>query len=64
LGVPTLILWGEQDQFAPVAGAYRFSKEIPGSKLVLIPEAGHFAFEDEPERCAAEVVAFLDEAGI
>ncbi len=64
LGVPTLILWGENDDFAPVGGAYRFNKEIPGSKLVLIEDAGHFAFEDEPERCASEIVAFLDGAGI
>jgi haloalkane dehalogenase len=64
LGVPTLILWGEKDTFAPVAGAYRFKKEIPGSKLVLIPDGGHFVFEDDPDRCATEIVGFLDEAGV
>jgi len=64
LGVPTLILWGERDEFAPVAGAYRFHKEMPDSKLALIEDAGHFAFEDEPERCASEILEFLDEAGI
>ena len=26
LGVPTLILWGERDEFAPVAGAHRFQQ--------------------------------------
>ena len=25
LGVPTLLLWGEEDEFAPVAGAHRFA---------------------------------------
>jgi haloalkane dehalogenase len=64
LGVPTLILWGEKDTFAPVAGAYRFKKEIPRSKLVLIPDGGHFVFEDDPDRCATEIVGFLDEAGV
>jgi haloalkane dehalogenase len=64
LGVPTLILWGERDEFAPVAGAHRFNREIPGSKMVLIEDAGHFAFEDDPGRCAREIVAFLDEAGL
>jgi haloalkane dehalogenase len=62
LGVPTLVLWGEQDTFAPVAGAHRFHDEIPGSKLALISDGGHFVFEDDPERCAQEIVAFLDEA--
>jgi haloalkane dehalogenase len=64
LGVPTLILWGEQDEFAPVAGAYRFQKEIPGSELVLIDDAGHFAFEDAPDRCSEAIVAFLDRASL
>ncbi len=62
LDVPTLILWGERDTFAPVAGAHRFHREIPHSKLVLVPDGGHFVFEDDPERCAREIVGFLDES--
>jgi haloalkane dehalogenase len=64
LGVPTLVLWGERDTFAPVAGAHRFHREIPNSKLVLIADGGHFVFEDDPERCAREIVGFLDDSGI
>jgi pimeloyl-ACP methyl ester carboxylesterase len=59
LGVPTLILWGKNDPFAPEAGAYRFNKELPGSELVVLDEAGHFVFEDAPQRAAEEVVGFL-----
>ena len=59
LGVPTLILWGENDLFAPVAGAHRFSREIPAAKLVVIEGAGHFVYADEPGRCAREIVEFL-----
>jgi haloalkane dehalogenase len=64
LGIPTLILWGDRDTFAPVGGAHRFHRQIPGSKLVLVEDAGHFVFEDDPARCAREVVGFLDESGI
>jgi haloalkane dehalogenase len=64
LRIPTLILWGEGDTFAPVGGAYRFNRQIPDSKLVLVSGAGHFVFEDDPERCAREVVGFLDESGL
>jgi haloalkane dehalogenase len=60
LGVPMLILWGEDDEFAPIAGAYRFHKEVPGSKLVIVEGSGHFVYEDDPERCAREVLDFLD----
>lgn len=59
LGVPTLILWGADDQFAPVAAAHRFAREIPGSKLVVFEAVGHFVFDEAPDRSAAEVVAFL-----
>ncbi|HSI80679.1 MAG TPA: alpha/beta fold hydrolase [Solirubrobacterales bacterium] len=64
LGVPTLLLWGEDDVFAPVSGAHRFQREIPGAELAVIDGAGHFVYADEPQRTAAEVVAFLDRAGI
>jgi haloalkane dehalogenase len=61
LGVPTLILWGERDEFAPVAGAHRFSKEIPGARLVVLEGVGHYLMEDEPERVGAEIADFLAE---
>jgi haloalkane dehalogenase len=62
LSVPTLLLWGEDDPFAPLAGAHRFQREIPGSELVVVEGAGHFVYDSHPERCAHEVVGFLDRA--
>jgi haloalkane dehalogenase len=59
LDVPMLCLWGENDEFAPVAGAYRFRKEVPGAEIVVVEGAGHFVFADEPERCAEAVTGFL-----
>ncbi len=64
LEVPTLILWGQADEYLPLDYASRFAREIPGSKLVLLDGVRHFLFEDEPERCAHEVTDFLQEAGI
>ena len=60
LGAPTLLLWGRDDQFAPLAGAKRFEAEIPGAELVVVDGAGHFVWEDEPQRCSAELGRFLD----
>jgi haloalkane dehalogenase len=62
LGIPALVLWGENDPFAPIAGAHRFRKEIPGAELVVVEGAGHFVYADEPRRAAAEIVAFLSRA--
>jgi len=60
LGAPTLLLWGADDPFAPLAGARRFQREIPGAKLVAIEGAGHFVIDEERERCIDEILAFLD----
>ena len=59
LGVPTLLLWGADDPFASLAAAHRFEREIPGAKPVAIEGAGHFVYDEKPERCVSEVVAFL-----
>jgi haloalkane dehalogenase len=59
LGVPAKIVWGADDEFAPVAGAYRFKKELPDADLVVLDEAGHYLMEDEPERVAREIAAFV-----
>jgi haloalkane dehalogenase len=62
LRVPALILWGQGDEYLPVDYASRFAREIPNSKLVLLEGVRHFLFEDEPERCARELIAFLQQA--
>ena len=59
LDVPVLLVWGERDEFAPVAGAHRFDRELADTELVVIEDAGHFVWEEAPERCAEAVVSFL-----
>ena len=59
LGVPALILWGSEDPFAPVAGAHRFAKELPGAELVVLDGVGHFVFDDAPRAANDAVVKFL-----
>ena len=59
LRVPTLLVWGAQDELAPLSGGKRFSREIPGSRLVALEEAGHFLMEDAPDRVATEIAGFL-----
>jgi haloalkane dehalogenase len=59
LGVPTLLVWGSDDQFAPLAGAHRFEREIPGARLAAFEGAGHFVFDQEPERTIQKVVDLL-----
>jgi pimeloyl-ACP methyl ester carboxylesterase len=62
LGVPALLLWGEDDPFAPVAGARRFAAELTGAELVVVPGTGHFVYDDAPEETAEALGAFLSES--
>jgi pimeloyl-ACP methyl ester carboxylesterase len=59
LGVPALILWGAGDPYAPMSSARRFEREIPGARLVALEGAGHFVFDQERQRCVAEVLELL-----
>jgi haloalkane dehalogenase len=60
LRIPTLILWGSEDRFASVKMAERFHVELPCSELAILDGAGHFVWEDEPERATEALVGFLD----
>lgn len=59
LGVPVLLVWGENDGFAPVGAGRRFEAELPDARLVVLDGAGHFVWEDAPERTCGEVIGFL-----
>jgi pimeloyl-ACP methyl ester carboxylesterase len=56
---PTLILWGAKDHLVPLAAAYEYQNAIPGSKLIVYPDAGHVPQEDAADKSAADVRAFL-----
>jgi haloalkane dehalogenase len=59
LALPTLIVWGEQDRFAGVSMAERFHDELPDSELLVLDGAGHFVWDDQPERTSQALVDFL-----
>ncbi len=62
LKLPTLILWGGQDRLIPPDVAYRFAKDIAGSKLVMFEALGHVPQEEDPVATVAAVQAFLRQA--
>jgi haloalkane dehalogenase len=59
ISAPALLVWGADDQFAPLAGAKRFEREIPGARLLAIGGAGHFVFDERRDVAVPETVAFL-----
>lgn len=59
LDVPVRIVWGEEDRWLEREVALRLQALIPHAQLRLLPGAGHFAPEDEPEGVARELVDFF-----
>ncbi len=57
--VPTLIIWGEDDEAVPVEIGRRLNQDLPDSRLVVIPKTAHLPFEEEKEVVAGEILAFL-----
>ncbi len=59
MDVPSLLLWGADDPFAPLAGAKRFEKELADSRLVVMEGTGHFVYDDAGEKAAQELAGWL-----
>ncbi len=58
-GMPTLLLWGGRDPVVPVRHALRAHHAMPGSRLVVFPDAGHFPFHSDPRRFEQVLRHFL-----
>jgi pimeloyl-ACP methyl ester carboxylesterase len=57
--VPTLIVWGAKDRVIPVAHGREAHELIPGSRLEIIEDAGHFVPLERPERFVAVLDDFM-----
>jgi non-heme chloroperoxidase len=61
IGVPTLILWGEEDTLLPREEQERRAAAIPNATLRVYPETGHLAHWVRPEWVVRDLQAFLKE---
>lgn len=59
LNLPTLILWGAQDQLIPLAAGYKLHSLIKDSSLVVFDNCGHVPQEEMPARVIEEVTKFI-----
>jgi pimeloyl-ACP methyl ester carboxylesterase len=57
---PTLVLWGEQDQWLDPSTGDRLAAAIPGAHQTTVTGAGHFLPEDNPQDTADALLRFLD----
>jgi pimeloyl-ACP methyl ester carboxylesterase len=57
--VPTLIGWGDRDPFIPVSHATAAHEAMPGSRLVIFDNVGHYPHCEDPDRFVEVVVDFI-----
>ncbi|MFT7722491.1 MAG: alpha/beta hydrolase [Roseateles sp.] len=57
--IPTLVVWGQHDELIPLALGERYAREIPGARLVVVPEAGHAPMIETPAAFLAALGDFL-----
>lgn len=57
--VPTLIICGEEDRMTPVKYARYLHEQIAGSRLVIVPGAGHMVMLERPRETNAAIEEFL-----
>jgi pimeloyl-ACP methyl ester carboxylesterase len=59
LSMPTLLLWGAQDQMIPVANAMDYQRAIPHAQRVVLPGVGHLPHEEQPQGSLQALRDFL-----
>jgi pimeloyl-ACP methyl ester carboxylesterase len=60
---PVHLLWGERDAWLDPTIAERLRDLLPNADLELIPNAGHFSMEDDPEGVADALARFFNRDG-
>ncbi|MGE0825675.1 MAG: alpha/beta fold hydrolase [Candidatus Binatia bacterium] len=56
---PTLVLAGQDDTATPVAQSEQLRDGIPGAKLTVIPQAGHWLPLEKPQEACEAITSFL-----
>lgn len=60
LGMPVLLLWGQEDTITPLARAEALKKLLPSAELVTLPRTGHIPTIENPQAFREALLRFLD----
>ena len=58
LTCPALVLWGDRDAYLPTRFAEAYADVLPGSRLEIVPAAGHWPWIDDA-RIVDDILAFV-----
>lgn len=60
LDVPVLVVWGARDPYIPLEQAHRQREVFPDAEVCVLPDSGHWPFQDAPDAVAGVVLPFLE----
>lgn len=63
LGVPTLVVWGEEDPLISLETGRRATSVMPCHRFFALPETGHLPIEERPGAVAGLLLSFLEDPG-
>ena len=55
---PALVVWGRGDKIVPPECGEAYARALPGSRLAVVPGAGHFVDMEQPEALAKLILEF------
>jgi len=58
---PALVVWGAKDPYLPVEYAERQREFFDVRDVAILPDSGHWPFQDDPEGVARAALPFLRE---
>ena len=61
LRLPVLVIHGTSDRLVPPANGRRLAEAISGARLLMLPQASHVFFTDQPEATIEAVLGFVAE---
>ena len=61
ISIPTLVMWGESDNWGKFEHAERWKNELGNATLVSYPSYGHVLMEEGAEITSADAIAFIND---
>ena len=58
-GMPTMLVWGDKDAILPASHAWLAHVAMPGSRLEMFSDTGHFPFHTQPQRFLDILLDFM-----
>ena len=63
VSAPTLVVWGREDSWIPIADSERFAAAIAGARTEIVEDCGHMPQEERPRELVVILRRFLEAAG-